>query len=54
MNLLAGGNPFDTVKDSMLAWEELTIYTDRRKELIEAETNYLKTKDEKYFVKSVE
>ena len=48
MNLLAGGNPFDTVKDSMLAWEELTIYTDRRKELIEAETNYLKNKDEKY------
>lgn len=48
MNLITGGNPFDTLKDSLTAWQELTVYTDRRKELVEAETNYLRTKNAKY------
>ena len=48
MGLLAGGNPLDVMNDSLKAWQELTIYTDRRKELVEAEVNYAKTKDKKY------
>lgn len=48
MGILAGGNPLEVMNDSLKAWKELTIYTDRRKELVEAEVNYAKTKDKKY------
>lgn len=48
LGVLNEGHPLNVMKDSLVAWNELSIYHDRKLALIEAEANFLKTKDKKY------
>lgn len=48
VGVISGGNPIDTMNDSLKAWEELGIYKDRQEALIEAQADLVKTGNKKY------